>query len=155
MLRKLLVLATSGLLLAFCPAGATSKNPTANEDVFGHERLCVTVWPEKTRVQGDEVFGVKLRVVNSSEQVQCFRVMNCSWDEHWQCGNPRIAHVLWACTRNFPVTVELAPGEAYEQKLNMYVGAKGDSRTERFRMGFTPIGEKKTYRSNEVVIGVK
>lgn len=35
------------------------------------------------------------------------------------------------------------------------VEGKSTSKTESFRMGFTPIGEKKTYWSNEIVLGVQ
>jgi RNA polymerase sigma factor (sigma-70 family) len=118
------VLACSAFgLLSFvvtaAPSGQTRKSAAGKkgkQNVFGHERFCVTIWPEKTRIKADETFEVKLRVVNSSAQTQTFQVMNCSWFEHWVCSNPRIAGSEWPCRKNFPVTVELQPGEAYERR---------------------------------------
>src|SRR5689334_5538435 len=49
----------------------------ANEDVFGHEQLCVTIWPAKTQVEPGEEFEVKLRVVNSSQELQSLQVWSC------------------------------------------------------------------------------
>ena len=49
------------------------RSRRGNNDVFGHDRLCVTIWPEKTRVTEKERFDVKLRVVNSSDAIQSSR----------------------------------------------------------------------------------
>jgi RNA polymerase sigma factor (sigma-70 family) len=159
-------------------SGARSKNPRQNEDILNHDRFCVTIWTEKTRVEVGELFEVKLRVVNSSEAPLSFVVMNGSWDDHWQSSNPRIdCNRGIVRTKNFPVTVQLEPGEAYEQTMHLSVGAKGTPKTESFRMGFTPsfrwglplpfdreLGTVevktppkavKTYWSNEVVLGLK
>jgi hypothetical protein len=151
----LLVLLGVGLAWWVCdaPTRAAAANAT-NEDVFGHDRLCVTIWPEKTQIKPEEPFEVKLRVVNSSEQAQSFTVMSCSWDEHWACSNRRIVLGRRPCWRNVPTTVQLAPGEAYEKTMTLSVGAGGDSRIESFRLGFSPIGQKKTYWSNTVAIAV-
>ena len=80
--------------------------------------------------------------------------MSCSWNDHWKCNNPRIAHVGWMCKANARRTVRLQPGEAYERGLTMYVAGQGHSRKESFRMGFTPIGAKETYWSNDVVVAL-
>jgi hypothetical protein len=139
------------------PAGQEPSAPDAkdSDDVFGHERFCVTIWPVKTQVKPGEEFEVKLRVVNSSQESQSIKVASCSWDHQWTWSNRRIGYKMWPCYRNAVVTVQLQPGEAYEKTLAMNIEGKGPSKTESLRMGFKPAGETKTYWSNEVVLSVK
>lgn len=160
-LRTLLVATTLGVFVSFALSGDDSpkKEPVqpaakGNDDVFDHQRFCVTIWPAKTQVRPGEEFEVKLRVVNSSKESQSIKVASCSWDQHWKWSNRQFTYKPWACYRNAIVAVQLQPGEAYENVLVMrFTG--GPSKTESLRMGFTPAGEKKTYWSNEVVLGVK
>lgn len=161
-LRSLLVVSTLGVFVAFalCGDDPPTKEPAkpgakGNEDVFDHQRFCVTISPAKTQVSPGEKFEVKLRVVNSSKEAQSFKVVTCSWDEHWKWSNRRISYKPWPCWANALIAVRLQPGEAYEKVLVMELVATGKSKTEPLRMGFTPSGEKKTYWSNEVVLGVK
>ena len=160
-LRSLPVVITLGVFVGFalCGDNPPKKEPArpdakGNEDVFGHERLCVTIWPAKTQVRAREEFEMKLRVVNSSKQPQSFNAASCSWDTHWTWKNLRFSYKPWDCYANGVMPVRLQPGEAYEKVLVMQF-AGGTSKTESLRMGFTPSGEKKTYWSNEVVLGVK
>lgn len=160
-LRSLLVVITLGAFVGFALCGNDSpkKEPAqpaakSNDDVFNQQRFCVTIWPAKTQVKPGEEFEVKLRVVNSSKEPQSIRVWSCSWDMHWKWSNPQFTYKPWACYRNGIVAVQLEPGEAYEKVLVMQL-AGGASKTQSLRMGFTPDGEKKTYWSNEVVLGVK
>ncbi len=144
---------------AVCGDNPPAKEPAkpeakGNEDVFDHQQFCVTIWPAKTQVKPGEEFEMKLRVVNSSEKTQSFQVASCSWDFYWKWSNPHFTYKMWACYRNAVLPVQLKPGEAYEKVLVMQFEA-GKSKTESLRMGFTPGGEKKTYWSNEVVLGVK
>jgi hypothetical protein len=125
------------------------------DDVFDHKRLCVTIWPAKTEVAAGEKFEVKLRVVNSSQEPQSLKVFSCSWDGHWTWKNRRIGYDTWPCFKNAIVTLQLQPGEKYEQALTMKIEGKGPSKTEPLQMGFRPHEESKTYWSNEVVLSVK
>jgi len=161
-LRSLLVVITLGVFVGLALGGddPPKKEPAepgakGDDDVFGHERFCVTVWPAKTQVKPGEEFEVKLRVVNSSQEPQSLKGWSCSWDMHWKSSNLRIGYRPWPCYANAIMAVELQPGEAYEKVLVMKLVEKGMSKTESLRMGFTPHGEKKTYWSNEVVLGVK
>jgi len=160
-LRSLLAVITLGVFvgLALCGDDPPKKEPAepgakGNDDVFGHERFCVIIWPAKTQVKADEEFEVKLRVVNSSEGLQSFKVASCSWYMHWNSSNLHIGYKPWSCWSNAIVDVRLQPGGAYEKVLVMKLVGQGTSNTEPLRMGFTPGGEKKTYWSNEVVLGV-
>lgn len=139
------------------PARGEPPAPDAKEsdDVFGHERFCVTIWPAKTQVNVDEEFEMKLRVVNSSAEPQSLKVASCSWDHDWTWSNRRIGYEMWPCFRNAIVTLQLQPGEAYEKALMMKIEGKGPTKTESLRMGFKPAGETKTYWSNEVVLSAK
>jgi hypothetical protein len=103
--------------------------------------LSVSVRPAKTKVRAEAPFEVKLLVVNSSASPQSIRVMNCSWDDHWESSNKGVTWSLWDCTKSFEVAVKLEPGGAYETTLDMRAaGEPGKEVT--FKMGFTPIGSK-------------
>jgi len=161
-LRSLLGVITLSVFAGFALGGddQPKQEPAepgvkGTDDVFGHERFCVTIWSAKTQVNADEEFEVKLRVVNSSEEPQSFKVASCSWDRQWKSSNLRIGYKSWPCYANAIIAVQLQPGEAHEKVLVMKLVGRGTSKTESLRMGFTPAGEQKTYLSNEVVLGVK
>jgi hypothetical protein len=143
---------------ALCDDNPASRQPPVaprKEDVTDHQRFCVTIWPAKTQVAPDEEFELKVRVVNSTEETQSLQVWNCSWDSHWTWSNQRFGYVGWGCGKNFVTSVPLAPGEAYEKTFKAFLAARGESKTQSLRLGFTPEGEQKTYWSNEVVLGMK
>ena len=119
------------------------------------DRLLVTIWPKTTCVQVEKYFDVHLRVVNATDKTQSFQIMCGSWFDHWKANNTRIWLASWDCTKNFPKTIKLEPGEAYEESLQVQVGDGAPLVTTSFQMGFTPLGEKKTYWSNKVVLGIK
>ena len=163
-LCTLLVAITLGGFVGFAPCGddLPKKVPApsgarGNEDVFGHERFRVTIRPAKTEVRLGEKFDVKLRVVNSSNVPQAFKAWSCSWDVQWTWKNLRIHYGFdnFDCWRNGLQEVRLKPGEAYEKTMALKLVAAGKSKEESLRMGFTPGGERKTYWSNQVVLGMK
>jgi hypothetical protein len=122
------------------------------------ESFCVTIWTKTTRIQISDPFDVTLRVVNATEKPHSLQVMSCSWNDHWKNNNSRI---VWAggvsieSAGNTTIEIKLEPGEAYEKHVQMAVLDGPRLVTTSFQMGFTPIGEKKTYWSNKVVIGIK
>jgi RNA polymerase sigma factor (sigma-70 family) len=136
------------------PAAKANEKPKGG---VGDEEntLTVTIKPQKNRVRAKEPFKVDLRVVNSSTSTQSFRVMNCSWDEHWKSSNERVSWERWDCKENCDETVKLEPGEAYEKTLPMLLVARQPQGKVTFKMGFTPIGSKQTFWSNEITLTVE
>jgi RNA polymerase sigma factor (sigma-70 family) len=116
--------------------------------------LTVTIKPKANRVRAKETFKVDLRVVNSSKATQSFQVMSCSWYEHWKSSNERVSWEGWDCAENIKYTVKLEPGEAYENTLPMLLAGEPQEKVS-FKMGFTPIGSKQTFWSNEVTLQVE
>ena len=159
MAASLLMLSMVTLTTAMLAWGRTGDNGNSGakadakpNDVEGdkEQTLTVTIKPQTKRFGAKESFKVDLRVVNSSKLPQSFQVMSCSWHEHWQSSNVQVGWQRWPCARNSPIDVKLAPGEAYEKTLSMLlVGGKPQEKVT-FKMGFTPMGSKQTYWSNEV-----
>ncbi len=120
------------------------------------QTLTVSIKPQKDRtlIKEKELFKVDLRVVNLSKLPQSFKVMSCSWYEHWKTNNERVSWMGWDCKENSPTDVKLAPGEAYEKTLPMLRVAGKPKEKASFKMGFTPIGSKQTFWSNEVTLQV-
>lgn len=114
----------------------------------------VDVRTSRTDVRVNVPFKVALWVINTSHSNQTVRVMNCSWYDEWQTSNTNLIPKLWVCTRNFPVDVNLRPGEFYTNELEMSVPASFPSGKLWFRMGFTPIGSATTFWSEDGYITV-
>lgn len=127
-------------------------------DKSEQEKFCVTVWAKATRVQIGGNFDVTWRVVNATEKPQSVRLRSAMWDRHWKSSNARIVPtggIIINATRDYIKTIKLEPGEAYEKHVQMAVEDGPPLVTTSFQMGFTPSGEKKTYWSNKVVLGIK
>jgi RNA polymerase sigma factor (sigma-70 family) len=117
--------------------------------------LTVTIKPQKDRIRASEQFKVDLRVVNSSKVPQTFRVRIGSWFEHWKSSNERVYVSGWPVFENMEIEITLAPGEADEKTLPMLILAGKSKEKESFKLGFTPIGSKQTFWSNEVTVEVE
>ncbi len=117
--------------------------------------LTVTIKPQPKHVRVKEPFKVDLRVANSSKSAQSFQVMNCSWYEHWKSSTNRVCCEGWDCAENSVEIVKLEPGKTYEKTLPLLLLAGKPLATVSFKMGFTPIGSKQTYWSNEVTLMVE
>ena len=77
--------------------------------------------------------------------------MSCSWPEEWKASDPRIFLPGFACAANAPITMTLAPGDAYKKALEMQQWPEagkpiGPGRLY-FRLGFIPVGQE------EIVMG--
>jgi hypothetical protein len=107
--------------------------------------LQVVVIPSKTEVHVKEKFKVALRVENLTTTNQTVRVWSCSWYDDWKTSNTNISLVFWDCTRNFPENVDVPPGGAYTNELEMLIPEPISEKTLSFRMGFTPIDSKQTF----------
>lgn len=142
-------------IIAFPSSAPSEKDAEPGSDVFDHERFCVTIWPERTRIKENEYFDVKVRVVNSSQKIETITYMSCSFPGQWRSSNPRIRQEPLMCFSNVRVTQELKPGDVHEKALKRGLSGKSLAKTESFKLGFTSLGEKKTYWSNEVVIGTE
>ncbi len=116
--------------------------------------LAVTIKPQKSRIRASEPFKVDLRVVNSSKSLQSFRAMIGSWHRHWFTSNERVLVSAWPGSEDEAIEVTLAPGEADEKTLPMIILAGKSLDKESFKLGFTPIGSKQTFWSNEVTVEV-
>jgi len=116
--------------------------------------LRVVIIPSKTDVRVREPFGLALRVENPTRTNQTVRVMGCSWYEEWQSSNTNINLVGWPCWANGPVDVEIHTGGAYTNEASMLVYNLIPDKELSFRMGFTPMGSKETYWSNEVKLHI-
>jgi len=138
-----------GLALVLGGALAAFSSSTAETN-----SLRVVVIPSKTEVRIKETFKVALRVENPTATNQTIRVMNCSWDEEWKTSNTKISWIGWTCTRNFKRNVEIPPGGAYTNQLDMLIPQPISENTLSFRMGFTSIGSTNTLWSNEVKLQI-
>lgn len=142
-------------LVPLCCSLSQVLPPPEREKKAINDRLCVSIWPKKTRVETGEYFEVSLRVVNATDKLQTFRVFAGSWTEHWKTKNDRMTSIGFPAITNPTMMVKLEPGEAYEKTLQMAVKESPLLVTTSFQMGFTPLDEKKTYWSNRVVLGIK
>jgi hypothetical protein len=137
-----LVLILSAALAAL-PGGAADTNS-----------LRVVVKPSKTEVRVMEKFRVELRVENPAGTNQTVRVMSCSWDEEWKSSNTNISWLGWPCPANARIPIEIPPGGAYTNQLDMFIPGPVPRKTLAFQMGFTSIGSETTFWSDEVKLNI-
>ncbi|MEO7298526.1 MAG: hypothetical protein ABI042_08120, partial [Verrucomicrobiota bacterium] len=116
--------------------------------------LRVVIKPTKTDVRLREPFNVELRVENQTTINQTARVMNCSWDEHWKSSSTNVSWLGWDCSKNFAVDVEIPPGGAYTNNLDIVIPGPVSQKTILFRMGFTPMDCQTTFWSDAVKLDV-
>lgn len=139
------------LCLALVLDGAVATFSTRAADT---NSLRIVVIPSKTEVRVKETFKVALRVENLTTTNQIVRVWSCSWDEEWKTSITNIFWLGWDCTRNVVENVEITPGGAYTNELEIFIPEPISEKTISFRMGFTPIDSEKTFWSDAVIIGV-
>jgi len=85
---------------------------------------------------------------------QSVRVWSCSWEEEWKTSDTNISYSVWICTKNFPENVEIPPGSAYTNELEMLIPEPISENMLSFRMGFTPIDSQTTFWSNRVKLNI-
>ena len=100
------------------------------------------------------ILKLHLIVKNTSSQPIDLHVMNCSWFEHWKSDKSKISIVAWNCAKNFAVTVVLKSQEIYAKDLEVCL-LRPVELPYSFKMGFTPIGSKATYWSDNVQVNAK
>jgi hypothetical protein len=123
-------------------------------DAAATNSLRVVVIPSETGVRVTEKFKVALRVENPTTTNQTVRVWSCSWDEEWKTSNTNISWTGSICTRNGEKNVEIPPGGAYTNELEMLIPGPISEKTLSFRMGFTPIDSQQNFWSNEVKLNI-
>ena len=137
-----LALVLSGIVTAFSTSAADKDS------------LRVVVIPSEAEVRVREPFSLAFRVENPTKTNQTVRMMGCSWDEEWQSSNTNIILAGWPCWANGPVDVEIHPGGAYTNEAPMCIYDLITNKELSFRMGFTSMGSKQTYWSNEVKLHI-
>jgi hypothetical protein len=140
---------TSGQIDPRFPIKPTTTNSAADTN-----SLRVVVILSKTEVRVKEKFKVALRVENPTTTNQTVRVMSCSWDEEWKSSNTNISWLGWNCLKNNIHSVEIPPGGAYTNELEMLISEPISKKTLSFRMGFTPIDSKQTFWSDDVQLNI-
>ena len=101
------------------------------------DSLCVTIWPKMTRIQIGERVQVKVRVVNATEMSQTLQIRS-NYDMQWETDN---THLLLGGPgtgiSNRLTRIELEPGEAYEQTVELALVGDPPMKLISFRMAFT------------------
>lgn len=122
------------------------------EDSYPKESpaLRVVIIASKTEIRLREPFSLALRVENPTKTNQTVRVMNCSWDDEWLSSNPKIQLAGSVCTKNFAVNVVIPPGGAYTNESQILIYDPIPEKELSFKMGFTSIGSKDIFWSNEI-----
>ena len=116
--------------------------------------LTVEIKPATLTWKPNKHVDVALRVVNTSTTTQKFRAWLCSWFKNIQTGDSELVFEPWGCDKNYDKDFELAPGAAWEQKLEMFAVESAKAGAHKLRLGFTPSGGTLRW-SNEVAITVE
>lgn len=63
--------------------------------------------------------SVPISLINSSNDTLRFYSMTCSWFEFWGTEQPGIGLPSWACEKNVPEIIAVAPHSKYKTTLNI------------------------------------
>jgi hypothetical protein len=127
--------------------------------------LCLSVWTAygqesrfkaeikltQTEVSNHEIFSVSTSIRNTSIKDQVLDVWNCSYPEQWVSDNLNVHVEEAACLQNWHYKVKLAPGEAYERAVPIYLASctrKTVPGAVTFRLGFQEATRTKRYPDN-------
>lgn len=83
---------------------------------------------------------IAFSVRNVTNQVQEFRIMSCSYFQHWAVDNKKafVAPELVICGGNAAILMALKPGESYSSLLPIALDGVAAGEVVEFRMSFTP-----------------
>lgn len=138
-----------------CSNQSRTSAKVASTNIANTQLLRVVVIPSTNEVHIKETFRVVLRVENPTITNQTVWVMNCSLRDEWKTSNTNISWIDWDCPKNLPVNVQIPPGGAYTNELEMLVLESLPQKWLAFRMGFTPIGSQTTFWSGAVMVKIK
>ncbi len=108
--------------------------------VASADPLTVEIKPATLTWKPKQHVDVALRVVNTSKAPQKIHVWLCSWFENIKLDDPQLVFDPWGCDKNYDRDVELAPGKAWEQKLDMYAVDSATADAHQLRIGFVSSG---------------
>ena len=98
---------------------------------------------------------IAFSVRNVTNQVQEFRIMSCSYYQHWAVDNKKafVAPPMGiGCGGNGAILKTLKPGESYSSLLTIALDGVAAGEVVEFRMSFTPY-RKETYRGRWKPLG--
>ena len=97
---------------------------------------------------------IAFSVRNVTNQVQEFRMMNCSYYQHWAVDNKKafVAPRGVGCGGNGAILMTLKPGEAYSSLLPIALDGVAAGEVVEFRMSFTPY-RKELYKGRWKPLG--
>jgi hypothetical protein len=98
---------------------------------------------------------IAFSVRNVTNQVQEFRIMSCSYYQHWAVDNKKVFVALpmgIGCGGNGAILKTLKPGESYASLLQIAFDGVAAGEVVEFRMSFTPY-RKETYRGRWKPLG--
>jgi hypothetical protein len=83
---------------------------------------------------------IAFSVRNVTNQEQGFRIMSCSYFQHWAVDNKKafVAPELVICGGNAAILMTLRPGESYSSLLPIALDGVAAGEVIEFRMSFTP-----------------
>ncbi|HEY4179270.1 MAG TPA: hypothetical protein VGM90_20645 [Kofleriaceae bacterium] len=125
------------LLVAFSLVAAIAS-------VAAADPLQVDVLPAQTTWTPGKTVDVTLRVTNASTTPQKFLVFSCSWEDSWTSSDPDLRWEPWACDKNVPQTIALAPKAVRSWTLPMFAKTDAKAGPHPLVMTFTPDGAKQT-----------
>jgi hypothetical protein len=90
---------------------------------------------------------IEFQVRNITNQEQAFRIMNCSYGQHWAVDSKKVLlSGSWLCGGNAAILMTLKPGESYSSLLPVTLAGVAEGEVVEFRMSFTPYRKERNKR---------
>jgi len=119
------------------------------------ETFKIIVTPTKSRVHLNEYFDMHLQIRNETTTPQQINIMGGGWLFQWKASSPNVEFAPVLCSKDSTIAIKIAPGESYTRLMGLFtIVGPVNSSSLSFKMGFTSVGSRKTYWSDDVTMGI-
>jgi hypothetical protein len=124
------------------------------EAITNAEALKRFPWYSPVRDSQPNRHLIAFSVRNVTNEVQEFRIMSCSYYQHWAVDNKKafVSPGLAGCGGNGAILITLKPGESYSSPLWIAFDGVAAGEVVEFRMSFTPY-RKEMYKGRRKPLG--
>lgn len=119
------------------------------------EAFKIIVTPTKSRVHLNEYFDMHLQIRNETSVPQQINIMGGGWLFQWKASSPNVEFAPVLCSKDSTIAIKISPGESYTRLMGLFtIVGPINSNSLSFKMGFTSVGSRKTYWSDDVTMGI-
>ena len=116
--------------------------------------VTIEATPVQPRVHRGDSVAITLQTSNTTGTRQEFEIMNCAWPDSWRSDDRDVQSSGVDCSKNFQITLTLAPGQVDTRTLALSVAPTAALGAHVLHLGFKPISATATIWSSAITLQV-